>query len=166
MAADCSPGRKPGVNPRRNPVSPRRGRQRNSQIGKTTLQFLSPLRGSNCLVETVPRAYARGYTLPPADAGSLNRFSQIATNLVAGRGRIESPLVLFVRSPERRCVMSYQRDPSITRSQNRFSMFPDTPGPVHYPTSQIPAEFPIRRSSRWPLTRSANPVAEPRARRG
>jgi len=71
MAAECSPGRKPGDQSEHTTSEPALAGDRNVWIADSVWVGLSPLRGSLIIFNRLPRADARGYTLPPAFAGSL-----------------------------------------------------------------------------------------------
>jgi hypothetical protein len=79
MAAECSPGRKPGDQAPIRFRSPLERATENVWIADS--RSVSSLRGLKIILFFVPRAYARGFTLPPAAAGSLNVSTLVESSL-------------------------------------------------------------------------------------
>jgi hypothetical protein len=74
MAADCSPGRKPGVSDPQVLLEPREGRKKTSVLASRWWLSVALSEGSRNPPNAGTRAYARGFTLSPAFAGSFSGF--------------------------------------------------------------------------------------------
>ena len=80
MPAECSPGRKPGDRGRKRINEPSKRAtemQPNNSVIRAKEFSVAP-KGAQNLSALEPRAYARGYSLPPASAGSLTGFLKLA----------------------------------------------------------------------------------------
>jgi len=92
--AESSPGRKPGVRPLIHTEKPRRGDRPHittKKISNVNLQFSGArFAGLQSSLSIEPRAYARGYFLPPL-RGSLSTIVKQLTNQDNKNGRETAP---------------------------------------------------------------------------